>query len=91
MRILLCARQIPLGESVTKRSGEKRYILKDSIRIFTKDGKCQTIEATEGAVFLTCEGDANAIDGSTLLLWDIPQDMQQMIEQFLCEQLEQLD
>lgn len=72
MRVLLPAGDIPLGSTVTKRSGETEYVLRDALRIYGPDKQVQTISAQGGACFLVSpSGDATAISATTLLLWSV--------------------
>lgn len=69
-KILLPANEIPLGSTVTKRTGEKPYTLKDRIRIFGETGDARELKATDGTRLLVSEtGDANVVGGETELLW----------------------
>lgn len=68
--VLLEAGEIPLGSEVTKRTGEKRYILRDKVVIYLGDGVKQEIKAMDGALFLTHNnGDVSALPATTRLLW----------------------
>lgn len=83
--ILLPAGEIPLGATVTKRTGVKEYKLLDKLRVFPISESrakrlerqaqgvpwegAQEIKAQAGTRFLVCDGDANAISTSTILVW----------------------
>lgn len=79
--VVLPAGKIPLGSTVTKRTGRKTYTLKDRLRVFSVPltkaekeagavrGEGQEVVAEPGVLFLVNEGDANAIPSSTELMW----------------------
>lgn len=69
VKIILAASDIPLGRTVTKKTGTKEYVLLDKLRVFGENGERREIKALPGALFLVCDGDANAIPSSTELLW----------------------
>jgi hypothetical protein len=70
VRLLLAAAEIPDGETVTKRTGEVKYTLRSSVRIFGELAEPREIKAQDGARFLVSNmGDINAIPGTTALLW----------------------
>lgn len=69
-RLLLPASEIPLGSSVTKRTGEKRYTLRDILWLPNMGGESKKIVANDGSRFLVSEnGDVNVVSGTTELLW----------------------
>jgi len=69
IRILARVGDLEDGSKVTKRTGEKIYIVRRSITIY--DGKdSQKIECKGGAVFLVdSNGNANVYDYGTTVLW----------------------
>jgi hypothetical protein len=71
MRLLLAAAEIPGdGATVTKRTGEVQYTLRNAVRIFGEDGGPREIKAQDGARFLvSSKGDLTVIPGTTELLW----------------------
>ena len=70
LKILMPAGSIPVDSTVTKRTGDKKYMLRDRIRIFGEDGGPREIKASDGARFLVAQnGDANAVNSTTELLW----------------------
>lgn len=69
LKIILPAGEIPLGSTVTKKTGTKEYLLKDRLRVFGETGDRREIVAQPGCVFLVSEGDANAIPSTTEMLW----------------------
>jgi len=72
-KLLLPSNEIPLGSTVTKPTGEKKYILRNEIRIYGP--KEQIIKADDHSRFIVSEtGDANAVGNETILCWHIPQD-----------------
>jgi hypothetical protein len=77
IKVLLPASDIPLGSTVTKKNGEKVYILRDSIKIFSTN-KDVTIPAEDGSRFLIASGDptgyfdvgnACVVSNTTILCW----------------------
>lgn len=84
LQLLICASEIPLGSTVTKRTGEKLYTLRDRIKVWpANDGESKNtpvpepneIKAIGEARFLVAEnGDASVVDGSTLLRWKVEDD-----------------
>ena len=77
IKIILPAWKIPLGATVTKRTGTKKYKLLDKLRVFPRQGSKETeksaerqeIRAESGVLFLVRDGDANAILAATELIW----------------------
>lgn len=68
--VLLPAGEIPLKATVTKRTGEKEYILVNVIRVFNDKGAPRVISADGGARFLAGHGgDFNVVGNDVLLLW----------------------
>lgn len=80
MKILMPARDIPLEATVTKRGGEKEYVLRDRLRIFGEDGKPKELRAEEGTRLLVASnGDANVVAGNTELIWQADEDEVRML------------
>ena len=84
LRLLLPAGEIPLKSTVTVRTGEKRYLLTNELKIYDKQDNgnrstAQVIKAKEGAVFLTptdnVQGDINAVSSKTMLLWNVEEEV----------------
>jgi len=72
IKVMLPAWQIPVGSTVTKRTGRKEYILTDRLTVYplAGHGEKQEIRADDGVRFLVQEhGTANAIQGSLELVW----------------------
>jgi hypothetical protein len=70
LRVLMPAGEIPVGATVTKRTGEKPYILRDKITIYTEPK--QEIKAGDQARFLVGDnGDVNVVAMVTELLWTV--------------------
>jgi hypothetical protein len=68
MRVLLKAGEILLGSTVTKRTGEQEFTLRDSITIYTEPK--QVIKALAYARFLvSSKGDISVVAMETELLW----------------------
>lgn len=71
MKILLPAREIPLGEIVTKKTGAKKYVIRDRITVYSVTGVQQVIKADSGSRFLIRDtGDATTVSGDAELMWD---------------------
>ena len=61
MRVLLPATSLPDGQNVTKRGGEKVYLLQSSIKVHGSGNiSCQEIKAQPSARFLVAK------DGSSI-------------------------
>jgi len=86
-KIEMPAGEIPLGETVTKTTGEKEYVLLDKLRIFPvattskerrvakEEGrelpKGEPVPAPEGHRFLVHDGNANMVEDTKVLSWRI--------------------
>jgi hypothetical protein len=70
--IVMAAGDIPDNSIVTKRTGQKEYIIKNKIRIFADQNsgtQAQTLES-DGVRYLTVgNGDINAISAKLELIW----------------------
>ena len=69
--LLMRAFEIPDGAIVTKRTGEKEYMLKRDIKIYGEaEGECREVTVKEGFVFLIPKGggNINAVSEGTKLL-----------------------
>ena len=71
MKVLLPARLIPCESKVTKRSGEKTYIVKEKIPFYNGGPQYPEIKATDGVKFLVSENCINVVDAETELLWHV--------------------
>jgi len=70
MKLILPAREIPVGSTVTKVTGNVTYVIRDSIKIYGTPEVQQEIKATDGVRFIVNErGDINAVSGNTELAW----------------------
>ena len=72
IKVILPASEIPLGSTVTKRTGSSEYTIADSITIHKEGGGKQVIKAEDGNRFLMPDGDSRSISsvsGSTELCW----------------------
>lgn len=71
LRVLIPASELPDGQVVTKRTGEKPYTLQSVIRVHGA-GDMQKLTADKGARFLVdCIGDVNAISDTTEVLTEL--------------------
>jgi hypothetical protein len=77
LRVLIKASELPDGQVVTKRTGEKRYTLRHAIRVHgSGDIPSQQINADKGARFLvSSNGDVNAISDATEVLTELDFDL----------------
>ena len=70
LKLILPAKLIPEKSVVTKKTGEKEYILTKSIKIYDQVGKSnQVINANDGTVFLVDGENINVHSGETLMCW----------------------
>ena len=71
LKLLIKASDVPKGECVTKRGGEKRYTIRGEVNIYQMPPTPkQVIKAEEGTVFLvSADGEINVISGDTEVLW----------------------
>jgi hypothetical protein len=69
--VLMYAKDVPLGSTVTKRTGAKEYTISDQVRIFHADQKTKptVIPAVDGARFIASGTDFNAVAPETVLVW----------------------
>ena len=75
MKVLLSAREIPFEAMVTKRTGEKKYILKETVRVYG-DTKARHLEikTDPDTRFLMAQEMAPsiaAISADTELIWEV--------------------
>lgn len=77
MKVLIEAKEIPVGGIVTKKTGEKQYIIRDDIKIYGSTGPEQTetlreLRADRDTRFMVSEDcTINIISGNTELLWHV--------------------
>lgn len=79
LRVILPAKSIPEGSTVTKPSGIKRYVLRDAIRVWTQSPVGMHVEEDSAHAFIQSEGvrylfaenggDIIAVTDSILLTW----------------------
>ena len=81
MKLLEQAKDIPNNSVVTKRNGEKEYVLCRELILYRQGGGKQSIKAENDTVFLiprNSEGSDNwavgSASGDTLFLWDIKEE-----------------
>lgn len=67
--LLMKAVDIPIGSTVTMRTGEKPYTITDKLRVFDAKAKAWTIPVRDGARFLVHDADVNVVSSETVLLW----------------------
>lgn len=68
--VILPALEIPIGSTVTKRTGAKEYVLKDKVRFFSDDvAQRKEITAAKGVLYLINDGDINIIPADLELIW----------------------
>ena len=77
MKVLIAASLIPAGSTVTKKTGEKPYMIRDDIKIWGSTNPEQKdmlreLKADKGTRFMvTDDGNINIIAGDTELLWHV--------------------
>ena len=72
IKVLLPASMIPVGSTVTKRTGEKEYQIVDKLRIFGPENERKELNAADGCRFLTTfGGDTNMVSRDTILGWNV--------------------
>ena len=72
MKMLMPAENIPLGQTVTKKNGEKPYTIRDCVKIYgdADPNRQRELKADDGTRFLISEsGDINVINGDVELVW----------------------
>ena len=75
IKVVLMAKNIPLGTMVTKKTGEKVYELNNKMTIYhSKVGgqECKTptvVSCEPGTVFLLSQGSINSIPDTVELCW----------------------
>ena len=70
IKVVLPARDIPLGETVTKVTGEKPYKLIDTVKFYGDDAP-ENVVAEKGVLFLVSEGQINIIPADKELAWRV--------------------
>lgn len=86
MKVLIAVRDIPVGSSVTKKTGDKPYTLRDDVKIYgsTQEQRetLRELKADEGTRFLIAQnGDISIVSGDTELLWHVAErDLYQYLE-----------
>lgn len=68
--VILPAESIPDGSSVTKRTGEAQYILKQGIKVYS-DTKGESPLVVDGCFLVSPSGSINQVKPTTLLRWNI--------------------
>jgi hypothetical protein len=88
IRVVMQAKDIPDGATVSKKTGMLQYTVRRELRVYYdkhKDAEPTVLKAQDGAVFLVGrEGDINAYDRDTELLWFAPiEELAAMLEEIL--------
>lgn len=73
IKVILPARKIPEGSTVTKLTGTVKYEVHDSVVIYGTDGEKVEIKADEGCRYLCHPGrvEINAIQEDKELIWEV--------------------
>lgn len=77
MKLILEAKSIPVGSTVTKKTGEKEYTIRDDIKIYgsTSPEQKETLrelKADAGTRFMVSnDGNINIIQGDLELIWHV--------------------
>jgi len=77
MKVLLSIKDIPVDSTVCKKTGEKEYLLKNSIVFYDENGKKNEIVSADGTKFLISKTDGskiNIVSGETEMLWFVSED-----------------
>ena len=70
MKVLMPVSEVPIGSTITKKTGEKEYTVREKIRIFGDNTHQKEICADDNTRFLISDnGDINVISGDTEVLW----------------------
>jgi hypothetical protein len=80
MKVLIQARSIPVGSTVTKKTGDKPYTLRDDVKIYGSTQEqteaLRELKADEGTRFLISQtGDISIISGDVELLWHVTEEV----------------
>lgn len=70
--VLIDLGDVPLGATVTKRTGSKTYTVADKVRIFTTtdaESKVVEIPAARGCRFLVKDTDISAVPATDIVRW----------------------
>lgn len=74
-KLILKADQIPLGSTVSKITGEKKYTISDVVNIFQENKPSIIIKAENGGRFLMpSDGYICAVNADKELLWETDYD-----------------
>jgi hypothetical protein len=70
LRVLLPASKIPNGATITKRTGEVVYILRQGLKVYS-DTKGERPLDIEGVFLINTRGEINQVKPDTLLHWHV--------------------
>lgn len=90
MKIILPIGDVPEGETVTKATGAKKYIVRKSISVY-RQGETQVIESGEGVMFLMPvepSGNINTLPAHKEVAWDLTLDK---LKDYVREQIDLRD
>ena len=74
MKVLMPAKDIPLGAIVTKKTGDKPYTIRENVKIYgtVEQQTIREIKCDDGTRFLvSATGDINIVNSDTELLWHV--------------------
>lgn len=76
MKVILEVREIPVGSTVTKKTGEKVYTLRDDVKIYGSTQEqtetLRELKADSGTRFLIAQnGDISIVSGDVEMLWHV--------------------
>lgn len=73
MKLLIEAREIPDNATVSKRTGDKKYTLSRTLKIYNEGAEPTVINADANTVFIQAgiSVSINAINAETLLHWHV--------------------
>ena len=72
MKVLLEVKTVPIGAVVTKKNEEKKYTVRDRVKILGENTPHKELCADDGTRFLISDnGDINVISGDTEVIWNV--------------------
>lgn len=85
IKVVMPAHKIPVGSTVTKRTGQALYQLKDVITVYDANGNKREIKPLDGSRFIVNDRlDINSVGADTELMWHVdPERLYQYLEEYL--------
>lgn len=69
LKVIIPVNDVPEGETVTLVKGRKRYVVRDSLTLFSAGGVRQELKASAGCRILSHDGNGTAISSETEVVW----------------------